>query len=52
MARKVRDNALDTREARSKLKPQGKPYWRTIERGLHLGYRRLKGKSRQVVGLA
>jgi integrase len=45
MARKVKDKALDTREARGKLKPQGKPYWRVIERGLHIGYRRLKGKS-------
>jgi integrase len=43
MARKVRDKALDTREARGKLTPRGKPYYRTIERGLHLGYRRLKG---------
>ncbi len=45
MARKVRDKELDTREARGKLKARGKPYWRTIERGLHLGYRRLKGKA-------
>ncbi|MEX0852150.1 MAG: site-specific integrase, partial [Bauldia sp.] len=45
MARKVRDEILDSREARNKLKPRGKPYWRTIERGLHLGYRRLKGGS-------
>jgi integrase len=45
MARKVRDKELDTREARGKLKPRGKPYWRAIERGLHLGYRRLKGKA-------
>jgi integrase len=45
MARKVKDRELDTREARGKLKPRGKPYWRTIERGLHLGYRRLKGKA-------
>jgi integrase len=45
MARKVRDTTLDTREARGKLKPRGKPYWRAIERGLHLGYRRLKGKA-------
>src|SRR5579872_5577158 len=45
MARKIRDATLDTREARGKLKPRGKPYWRTIERGLHLGYRRLKGKA-------
>jgi integrase len=45
MARRVRDKALDSREGRGKLKPRGKPYWRTIERGLHLGYRRLKGKA-------
>src|SRR5271170_7867366 len=45
MARKVKDKELDTREARSKLKARGKPFWRTVEHGLHLGYRRLKGKS-------
>jgi len=45
MARRVKDKALDTREARSKLKPRGKPYWRAIERGLHLGYRRLAGRA-------
>ena len=45
MARKVRDASLDTRQARSKLRARGKCYWRTIERGLHLGYRRLKGKA-------
>jgi integrase len=45
MARKVKDRELDSREARGKLKPRGKPYWRTIERGLHLGYRKLKGKA-------
>jgi hypothetical protein len=45
MARKVRDKELDTREARLKLTARGKPYWRTIEHGLHLGYRRLRGKS-------
>jgi integrase len=45
MARKVQDKQLDTRETRGKLAPRGKPYWRTIERGLHLGYRRLKGRA-------
>jgi integrase len=45
MARKVKDRELDSREARARLKPRGKPYWRTIERGLHLGYRRLKGRA-------
>ena len=43
MARRVRDINLESRTARSGLKARGKPYWRTIEAGLHLGYRRLKG---------
>lgn len=42
MARRVKDATLDTREARRKLKPQGKPYYRMIDRGLHLGYRKLQ----------
>ena len=43
MARRVRDRAIETREARRKLKASGKPYWRAIGKGLHVGYR--KGKS-------
>lgn len=42
MARRVRDKDIETREARNKLKARGKPYWRGIGKGLHLGYR--KGK--------
>jgi len=45
MARKVKDKALDSREARGKLQPRGKPYWRQIEQRLHLGFRRIKGKA-------
>src|ERR1700736_5762876 len=41
MARTLRDIKLDSREARAKLKVRGKPYWRLLEGGLHLGYRRL-----------
>lgn len=37
-----RDKNIETREARTKLKPSGKPYWRIIGKGLHVGYR--KGK--------
>src|SRR5262245_58113025 len=44
MARRVRDSNLDTRQARSRLAVRAKPYWRMIDRGLHLGYRRLQGK--------
>jgi len=40
MARTVRDAALTTRSARSRLAVRTKPYWRVIEQGLHLGYRR------------
>lgn len=45
MARRIRDAVLESREARGKLKPRAKPYWRAIDRGLHLGYRKLKGRS-------
>jgi integrase len=44
MPRTLRDAKLDTREARARLKVQGKPYYRLIEPGLHLGYRRLAGR--------
>jgi integrase len=40
MPRTVRERKLDTPAARAKLKPSGKPYWRAIDVGLHLGYRR------------
>lgn len=46
MARTVRGGALETRAARLRLKPRGKPYWVASARaGLHLGYRRLDGKN-------
>jgi integrase len=45
MARTVRDSMLQTREARLKLKRRGKPYWRLLDSGLHLGYRRNKKGS-------
>src|SRR5207248_1321995 len=38
----VRDSNLETRNARLKLSPRGKPYWRVLEGGFHLGYRRVK----------
>src|SRR5262249_1824469 len=44
MPRHVRDAKLSSREARSRLKIQGRPHWRLIEPGLHLGYRRLANK--------
>ena len=41
MARKVRDSNLETRTARARLKTRHKPYFRLIEPGQHLGYRKL-----------
>ncbi len=38
MARTVADRNLGTRETRRRLPARRKPYWRSIERGLHLGY--------------
>jgi integrase len=40
MARTVREAALATRSARLRLALRTKPYWRMIEQGLHIGYRR------------
>src|SRR5262249_26460365 len=45
MARALRDSKLDPREARLRLKVRSKPYYRLLEPGLHLGYRRLGGKN-------
>jgi integrase len=43
MARKIKSTALESRSARDRLKPRGKPYWVVVEPGLHLGYRRPAG---------
>jgi integrase len=40
MARIVRDSKLGSPSAREKLATQTKPYWRSIEKDLHLGYRK------------
>jgi integrase len=47
MPRTVRDTALDNRTARGRLKARTKPYYRALEPGLHLGYRKpLAGPGR------
>jgi integrase len=43
MARSVRDSKLDSRSARERLRARGKPYYRALDPGLHLGFRKLKG---------
>lgn len=40
MARTVRDASLETATARRRLNPSTKPYYRSIDHGLHLGYRK------------
>jgi integrase len=40
MPRTIREKRLDSPAARAKLKASGKPYWRAIDTGLHLGYRK------------
>ena len=42
VAKSVYDSRLDSRTARAKLRPSGKPYFRALEQNLHIGYR--KGK--------
>ena len=49
MAKRVRDADLETRSARSKLKVQGKPYYKVIGPGLHVGYRKGKRAGMWVV---
>src|SRR6516162_499839 len=46
MARRVRDSDLESRVARGKLKARGKPYFKGIGDGLHIGYR--KGATKGV----
>ena len=45
MARTVRDVNLETRAARLRLKASHRPYWRTVESGSHIGYRRMSKEA-------
>jgi integrase len=51
MARTIRDQRLDSKEARKKLKPSGKPYWRLLDEGVHFGYRKGQSGGKWVVRL-
>lgn len=42
MARTVKDKKLETRNARQALKLQKEPHWKSIGKGFHIGYRKLK----------
>ena len=50
MARRIRSTDLETRAARTRLKPQGKPYYRLIEPTAHLGYRKPRGRKGKPAG--
>jgi integrase len=45
MARRTPDARLESRESRSRLSSRGKPHYRLLEPGLHIGYRKLKGRK-------
>ena len=43
MATDAKEQNIESRTARAKLKPRDHPYWRSVDVGLHLGY----GKGRR-----
>ncbi len=45
MSRTVSDASITTKAARERLEPRDAPYWRAIEGGLALGYRRGVGRG-------
>ena len=49
MPRTVRDARFDSREARKRLKPSGKPYYRLLDPGVHFGYRKGRASGSWVV---
>jgi len=51
IARKVRDSQIENRTARSRLAGRRKPYYRLMQEGLHIGYRKPKsgGAGRWIV---
>ncbi len=49
MARTVKDSALDSRAARTRLKSRPKPFFRSIDPGVHLGYRKMSTGGRWIV---
>ena len=47
--RTIRDQRFDTRKARKKLKPAGKPHYRLLDKGVHFGYRKCRSGGSWVV---
>jgi integrase len=42
---RIVDAIANSREARTRLKPRGMPYYRSLDKKLHLGYRRIKANA-------
>jgi hypothetical protein len=49
MAKRIRDTSLESRAVRSKLRARGKPYYKAIGEGLHIGYRKNAGSGKWVI---
>jgi hypothetical protein len=49
MSKTLRERNLESKTARAKLQPSGKPYWRSIDIGLHFGYRKGQRGGRWVM---
>ena len=49
MARTVRRVEAGEPDSRAALKPASKPYWRALDEGLHVGYRKGQGAGKWVV---
>jgi integrase len=45
VTKRVRESLIDNRTARSRLASRRKPYYRKLEEGVHLGYRKPKGHA-------
>lgn len=45
MGRRLKNVDLSTRASRKRLKARTKPYYRLVYTGLHLGYRRMRGRD-------
>jgi integrase len=51
MTKRVRESLIDNRTARGRLASRRKPYYRKLEEGIHLGYRKPTGrKGRAAIG--
>jgi integrase len=45
MTKRVRESLIDNRTARSRLASRRKPYYRKLEEGVHVGFRKPKGRK-------